>query len=109
MSQGFEVSPPILLITTGMVLLNYCFYSTSLTAVILYFMIMSEQVLSPLPKILEVAILEYLSTFEGTFDKKFEQYVNKRVDLFGSSSKQVTTHQIKLRHQVNYKLGRLKN
>ena len=68
-------------------------------------MIMSEQVLSPLPKISEVAILEFLSKFGGTFDTKFGQYANKRVDLFGSRSKQATTHQIKLRCQVNYKLG----
>ena len=68
---------------------------------------MSEQVSSPLPKISEVAILEFLSKFGGTFDKKFGQYANKKVDLFGSMSKQAPPHQIKLRHQVNYKLGRL--
>jgi len=68
-------------------------------------MIMSEQVSSPLPKISEVAILEYLSKFDGTFDTNFGQYANEKVDPFGSRSKQATTHQIKLRRQVNYKLG----
>ena len=73
-----------MLITTGTTTLLYLQY-----LVILYFTIMIEQVLSPLPTVSEVGILDYLSKI-SSFDKSFGQYANKRVDLFGSRSKHAT-------------------